>query len=138
MWPTWSKSSYKSVWIESNSKYTPIQIISCVFHSSFLIDFDGNVWSFGDNRNRVLGHRDNTTDIIVPTKSEYLKDTQQVSYGCCGKHFFAKNSQNKIFVTECTGFRQPGIDLVDAVPQEMSRDFKVWGIQKSKAKSARK
>ena len=76
----------------------PIQKISCTDTSCYLIDFEGNLWTFGDNDRGQLGHGDKA-DINIPTKVNTLKDIQQISYGCCGSHFFAKNSQNQIFVT---------------------------------------
>ena len=32
-------------------------------------------------------------------KIENLKNIQRISYGCCGHHFLAQDSQNRIFVT---------------------------------------
>ena len=75
----------------------PIQTISCVNNSSYLLDFDGNVWSFGDNENRQLGLEDDSPLIAVPTKIPTLKDIKQISSGY-GELFFAKDSQNKLFV----------------------------------------
>ena len=68
----------------------PIKIISCVGESCYLIDFEGNLWTFGYNTFRQLGHG----DWIIST----FKDIQQISYGSAGHHFLAKNSQNQIFV----------------------------------------
>ena len=81
-------------------KIPPIQTISCVSSSSYLIDFDGNIWSFGCNNEGQLGHGDRK-DVFFPKKINTLKDIQQISYGCCGLHFFVKNSQNQkqIFAT---------------------------------------
>ena len=38
----------------------PIKIISCVNESCYLIDFEGNLWSFGNNDNGQLGLGDTT------------------------------------------------------------------------------
>ena len=76
----------------------PIKIISCVRSSCYLIDYEGNLWTFGDNDCGQLGHGDETF-INTPKMIITLTDIQQISYGCCGYHFFAKNSQNQIFVT---------------------------------------
>ena len=71
----------------------PIKIISCVYSSSYLIDFEGNLWSFGFNHQGQLGHGDRS-HINTPKIVNTLKDIQQISYGyCCGRHFLAKNSQ---------------------------------------------
>ena len=85
----------------------PIKTISCVFASCYLIDFEGNLWTFGVNSDRQLGHGDKT-DINTPKIVNKLKDIQQISYGCCGGHFLAKNSQNQIFVTGRNDFGQLG------------------------------
>ena len=85
----------------------PIQTISCVSASCYLIDLEGNLWSFGHNNNGQLGHGDKT-HLSVPKVINTLKDIQQISYGSCGYHFFAKNSQNDIFVTGHNGYGQLG------------------------------
>ena len=121
----------------------PIQYISCSHDSSYLIDLEGNVWSFGGNRAGQLGqgHRN---DRNVPIKIESLKDIQKISYGSCGFHFLAKDSQNKIFVSGHNGYRQLGILDTNAGcapnPKELNPEyFFIWGeVVKSKAKSARK
>ena len=69
--------------------YQPIQIISCASSSSFLIDFEGNLWSFGCNEFGQLGHGDKT-NINTPKIVNTLKNIQQISYGCCGRHFFCQ------------------------------------------------
>ena len=118
----------------------PIRSISCGFISSYLIDFEGNVWSFGYNGTGELGHG-NTKDRNVPTKIESLKDIQQISYGSCCCQFFAKDSQNSVFVSGSNGYRQLGIELdANAFPKEINSEyFSIWGEGiKSKAKSARK
>ena len=64
--------------------------------SCYLIDFEGNLWSFGYNDYGQLdhGHR---TKINTPKIVNSFKDIQQISYGCNGHHFIVKNSQNQIF-----------------------------------------
>ena len=67
----------------------PIQIISCVNSSCYLIDFEGNLWTFGNNDFGQLGHG-YETDINTPEIINTIKHIQQISYGSCGEHFFAK------------------------------------------------
>ena len=76
----------------------PIKIISCVESSSYLIDFEGNLRNFGFNDWGQLGHGDRA-NINTPKIVNTLEYIQQISYGCCGLHFIAKNSQNQIFVS---------------------------------------
>ena len=120
----------------------PIQTISCIFHSSYLLDMEGNVWSFGNNRFGQLGLGD-TTNRNDPTKIEGLKDIQQISHGPYGYHFLAKDSQNRIFASGNNPFGQLGTADTDSVctPKELySKYFSIWGgkVLKSTAKSARK
>ena len=115
----------------------PIKIISCVRASCYLIDFEGKVWTFG-NTSYEQGHETNeNTPKIVNT----LKDIQQISYGCCGFHFFAKNSQNQIFATGNNDNGQLGTGDTQSVsiPQEINSQYSdIWGDEIcSRAKSAR-
>ena len=119
----------------------PIQSISCVSHASYLIDYDGNVWSFGYNGKGQLGLGKTRKDIKLPIKVERLKDIEQISYGCCGTHFFAKDSQNRIFETGAKGTTEAlAISITIYTPKEIdSKYFAIWGdIPRSKCKSARK
>ena len=104
----------------------PIKIISSVYTSCYLIDFEGKLWTFGANRCGQLGHGGKThkkTPKIVNT----LKDIQQISYGCCGHHFFAKNSQNQIFATGKNNRGQLGIEDIQSVPKELNPQyFTIW------------
>ena len=109
----------------------PIKTISCVSASCYLIDFEGNLWIFGNNEDGQLGHGDKT-EIITPKIINNLKDIQQISYGCCGSHFFAKNSQNQIFVTGYNGSGQLGTgdtdtQSVSTLKELNSRYFTIWG-----------
>ena len=54
--------------------------------SSYLIDFEGNLWIFGNNEDGQLGHGDKAY-INTPETINTLKDIQQISYGSCGYHF---------------------------------------------------
>ena len=63
----------------------------CECTSCYLIDFEGNLWTFGYNSFVQLGHGDRTVPKIINT----LKDIQQISYGSSGRHFFAKNLEIK-------------------------------------------
>ena len=108
----------------------PIKKISIVNYSSFLVDFDGNLWSFGKGGDGQLAHTDKSVramSLNVPTKVEGLK-VQQVSYGCCAfSNCYFKDSQNKILATSRDGLEQ-------------FRVGDIWGNGdlKSRAKSARK
>ena len=88
------------------SNIPPIKIISCVGPSCYLIDFEGNLWIFGYNIYGQLGFVDEIS--INTPKINSVKDVQQISYGSCGFHFFAKNSQNQIFATGCNYHGQLG------------------------------
>ena len=119
----------------------PIKTISCGRSSCFLIDFEGNLWYFGINYNMQLGHGDNfnkNTPEIINT----LKDIQQISHGCCAYHFFAKNSQNQIFVTGKNDCGQLGTGDTESVsiPTEINSQYStIWRDEfRSRAKSARK
>ena len=102
-----------------------------------MIDFEGNLWSFGLNNYYQLGHGDNI-NINVPK----VTDIQQISYGCTGNHFFAKNSQKQIFVigNNCQG--QLGTGDTHPVPilKKINSQYStIYGdALYSRAKSARK
>ena len=118
----------------------PIQTISCVNGSCYLIDFERNLWSFGLNNKGQLGHG-NDTNINIPKVINTLKDIQQILYGPCGHHFFAKNSQNQIFVTGDSyfGLGAGNTELI-STPKEMNSQYStIWRDELySRAKSARK
>ena len=120
----------------------PIQKISCVRSSCYLIDFEGNLWTFGENGFGQLGHSDDKTNINAPKKVNTLKDIQQISYGCCGVHFIAKNSQNQIFVTGRNEYGQLGTGDTQSVsiPKEINSQYStIWRDEfHTRAKSARK
>ena len=119
----------------------PIKIISCVGASSYLIDFEGNLWTFGRNDCGQLGHG-NKKDINFPKLVRTLKDIQHISYGSCGSHFIAKNSQNRIFVTGNNAYVQLGTGKAKSVsiPKKIKSNYSfIWGESHiSRAKSARK
>ena len=119
---------------------SPIQTISCVGASCYLIDFEGNLWTFGYNNYGQLGHGD-TTSKNIP-KISTLKDIQQISYGRCGCHFFAKNSQNQIYVTGNNNYGQLGTGDTQSVsiPKEINSQYStIWRDElRIRAKSARK
>ena len=119
-----------------------IKSVYCVTNSSYLIDFEGNLWSFGNNKNGQLAHGD-TANRNVPTKIECLKDITEISRGCRGNHFLAKDSQNTIFATGNNSHGQLGVGIPkeSTSPTELdSKYFIIWGdnINRSKCKSARK
>ena len=106
----------------------PIKIISCVGSSCYLIDFEGNLWCFGFNEFGQLGDGD-TIDVDAP-KITTLKDIQQISYGSCGDHFFAKNSQNQLFTAGKNTFGQLGTGDTQSlsIPKEMNSQYSsIWG-----------
>ena len=84
----------------------PIKIISCVNASCYLIDLEGNLWTFGSNTYGQLGHGEQHTN--APKIITSLQGIQQISHGCSGEHFLAKNSQNQIFTTGKNTFGQLG------------------------------
>ena len=121
----------------------PIRTISCVRSSCYLIDFEGNLWTFGVNGYGQLGHGDKT-HINVPKIINNLIDIQQISYGYCGEHFLAKNSQNQIFVTgyNAKGQLGTGDRKSVSIPKEINSQYStIWGESctvNRRAKSARK
>ena len=118
-----------------------IKVISCVSVSFYLIDFEGNLWSFGHNDDGQLGHGD-YTDKETPEIIKTLKDIQQISYGSCGSHFFAKNSRKQIFATGANYCGQLGTGDTESVliPTEINSQYSaIWGDGfYTRAKSARK
>ena len=118
----------------------PIKIISCVEASCYLIDFEGNLWSFGCNTYGQLGHGDDT-DVNAPKVIKKLKDIQQISYGSCGYHFFAKNSQNQIFAAGNNDYGQLGTGDTQSlsIPTEINSQYStIWRDElQSRVKSAR-
>ena len=119
----------------------PIQAISCMSASCYLTDFEGNLWNFGYNLHGQLGHGDKG-NINAPKIVSTLKDIQQISYGCCGSHFFAKNSQNQIFAIGRNDFGQLGTGDTQSTltPKEINSQYStIWGeVVHTRAKSARK
>ena len=120
----------------------PMQTISCVGSSCYLIDFEGNLWTFGKNNSGQLGHGDKI-NINTPKIINTFKDIQQISHGCCGEHFLAKNSQNQIFVTGNNDYGQLGTGDTQSVSilKEINSQYStIWGdeVLHTRAKSARK
>ena len=119
----------------------PIQTISCVGGSSYLIDFEGNLWTFGLNKYGQLG-QDDKINLNAPKVINTLKNIQQIAYGCCGRHFLAKNSHNQIFVTGNNNFGQLGTGDTQSVsiPKEINAQYStIWRDEfHTRAKSARK
>ena len=120
----------------------PIQTISCVRSSCYLIDFERNLWTFGQNAYGQLCRDDKTEKTTAPKVINSLKEIKQISYGCCGYHVIAKNSQNQIFVTGSNDYGQLGTGDTQSgsILQEInSQYFAIWGDEfHSRAKSARK
>ena len=123
------------------SNIPSIKVISCVGPSSYLIDFEGNLWSFGNNSRGQLGHGDKTNK-NTPKIINSLKDIQQISYGCCGFHFFSKSSSNQIFATGADNCGQLGTGNTQStqIPKELNSQYStIWRDEfYTRAKSARK
>ena len=118
-----------------------IRTISCVNASCYLIDFERNLWAFGSNDEARLG-LGNKANVNTPKIIPTLKDIQQISNGCSGFHFFAKNSQNQIFATGSNDFGQLGTGDTQSLstPEEINPQYStIWGEEfHTRAKSARK
>ena len=120
----------------------PIQTISCVHASIYLIDFEGNLWTFGCNDSGQLGQGHNTP-VNTPKIINTLKDIRQISYGCTGYHFLAKNSHGQIFVAGNNEYSQLGTEDTQSVSilKEINSQYSnIWRdeLVNSRAKSARK
>ena len=119
----------------------PIKIISCGIGSCYLVDLEGNLWTFGADDGGQLGHGDNI-DKNAPKLINTLRDIQQISHGCCGLHFLAKNSQNQIFVAGHNDFGQLGTGDKQSVsiPTKINSQYSTIWKDKfySRVKSARK
>ena len=92
---------------------------------------------------KKANHGDETvTDKIVPKITNTVRDIQQVSHGCCGEHFLAKNSQNQIFVTGDNYYGQLGTGnhRSYSIPRKIKSQYStIWRDEfRSQAKSARK
>ena len=120
----------------------PIQTISCVGASCYVIDLEGNLWTFGLNDFGQLGIGDKTKK--KPDIISSLKNIQQISYGSCGRHChcIAKNSQNQIFGFGYNGQGQLGIGDTQPVsfPTELDLQYStIWRDEfHTRVKSARK
>ena len=115
-----------------------IQTISSVGFCSYLLDFDGNVWTFGNNKYGQLGLAD--TVINIPTKIPIV-NIEQIAQGSCGKHFLAKDSQNRIVAmgSNDKGNLGTGETSSHYSPEELNLGVSVWASQsRSRSKSARK
>ena len=96
--------------------------------SSYLIDFEGNLWTFGDNYHGQLGHG-NKTNINSPKMINTSKNIQQISHGSCGDHIMVKNSQNQIFASGYNDFGQLGTGDSESVsiPKEINSQYStIW------------
>ena len=119
------------------SNIPPIKTISCVGVTSFLLDFDGNVWRFGPMiGNKKMSNR--------PKRIISLKDIKQISYGSCSNHFLAKDSQNRLFGVGCCDTGQLTLEGIEPIliPKQLKPVYSsIWGELipvNSRAKSARK
>ena len=106
----------------------PIQFISIVSSSSYLIDFLKSL-EFWDECISLPGEEQQNL-IATPTKVECLTDIQQVIHGCGCAHFLAKDSQGKIFATgnNVNGQLGTGDFQSLSIPKELSSQyFTIWG-----------
>ena len=110
----------------------PMQSISTIGNSNYLLDFYGNVWSFGSNAFGQLGHG-NKNNYNTPTIINSLKNIKEISHGTGSNHFFAKDIQNKIYYTGKNRNGQLGTSVFEfiSIPKEMNFTFfPIWGSQK--------
>ena len=70
-----------------------------------------------------------------------IRHTNTLSYGCCGHHVIAKNSQNQIFVTGNNSFGQLGTGDTQSllIPKEINSQYStIWRDEfYTRVKSAR-
>ena len=83
--------------IPQKTSFSNISKISAGWDHSLFQNNKGEIFSCGNNDFGQLGQGDKVH--LKTPKVNTLKDIQQISYGSCGFHFFAKNSQNQIFVS---------------------------------------
>ena len=106
-----------------------------------MIDYEGNLWSFGYNGYGQLGHG-HKSNINAPKIINTLKEIQQISYGSCGEHIFAKNSQNQVFATGNNDYGQLGTgdsQTISMFKEINSQYSHIWRDElHTRAKSARK
>jgi len=80
--------------------YQKIRNANCVAYSSFVIDFEGNVFSFGKNRHYSLGHND-TTSRSTPQKVNNLEEIGSVS--CSLEGYYSSFFLGKNYKIWCCG-----------------------------------
>ena len=124
----------------------PIRAISCVGPSSYLIDFEDNLWSFGGNESGQLGHGDYISR--NDPKLMQITNVSKLSHGASGYHFLAKDLEDTIFsvgknVQGALGFPNCGNKI--CIPKPIDPEFfSIWGDSdyqftlRYNAKSARK
>ena len=107
-----------------------------------MVDFDGNVWSFGCNTNGQLslGH---CGKINIPTQIPSIKEINQISQGTESYHILLKNSRNEIFVVGNNDYGQIALKCffkTTTTPVQIDSSLSmIWGSEiNSIAKSARK
>lgn len=120
----------------------PIVTICANSYSSFLIDNEGNIWSFGDNANGILGHGDRISRAIPATIST-LKNIRQISRGFCSGHLLVQDAENKIFVMGLNKSGALGDTSQQTIitPQEFVGNNAIWMEHPpfdTRSKSARK
>ena len=102
----------------------PIQTISCVNGSCYLIDFERNLWSFGLNNKGQLGHG-NDTNINIPKVINFKGHSTNIMW-TMWHHFFAKNSQNQITGDSYFELGAGNTELI-STPKEMNSQYStIW------------
>ena len=102
------------------------------------------MWAIGDeidiNVPKISTLKDIHEHKKTPKIVNTLKDIKQISYGCCGRHFIAKNSQNQIFATGHNFYGQlaTGDHRSVSTPKEINPQYStIWRDEfYTRAKSA--
>ena len=88
-----------------------IRSISCSNDSSYLLDMDGKVWSFGRNDLGQLGHGDRNSQKSPKKIASINFFIKQISGGSHGYHFLAQASKDIIFVMGNNSSGQLGLEI---------------------------
>ena len=120
----------------------PIKIISCVFSSCYLIDFEGNLWTFGNNTCGQLGDGSKSSkDIpeIINTLERYSTNFLWMLWVTI---FSPKTLKIKYLPLDITAYGQLGTGDTQSVliPKEINSQYStIWRDEfHTRAKSARK
>ena len=93
------------------------KIINCGINSSYVIDYDGNLWVFGSCNNGRLGLGDITNDQLSPIKINFFKNKnikiEQI--GCGDRHACCLSDDNNVYTFGCNYYGQCGNGTNDDV-----------------------